>query len=543
MHWRVLGLKLSLLLLSAALLPGCSPSNGPSGGALKPGVLRLAFRGDIRTLDPAIASDSTNIAVVRLIYRSLLDFDEDVNLVPMLAEKLPELGPDKRTWTIRLKKGVCFSNGREVVADDFVYSIRRVLDPKTKSSQAAFLGNIAGATDFTEGKNANVSGLRATGRYSLEIETKTPDLTLPYLLALVCTAAVPREEVEKKALEGEGNNFFRQPVGTGPFVLDEWRRDLRLRLKRSEHYSLPDKPALDTIEFTFGTDNLTRQLMFERGELDVLEYPNGSTFVALKNDPRWQPYLLTRVMINTWWLVLNCEMEPFKDRRVRRAFNHAIDKQRILKIINGRGTIAKGVLPPGLPGFNPDLQAYEYDPDKAKGLLAEAGYPDGITKPVPLYVSNGREDNVKIVQAIAQDLARVGVAIDLQQMAGQVYNGAVAKRGQAASCFDGMTQDFPDPWDFLEINFHGKNIQEQESMNYFFFNDAQTNRLLDDAAQETDPKLRLDLYRRAEARIMHEAPLVPLYDEIHVRPHQPWVHGDAIHPVWVIRYEKLSVVP
>jgi oligopeptide transport system substrate-binding protein len=529
---------LLLLLLLPALLPGCAGSNGPSAGAPKAGVLRLAMRQDFRTLDPAVVTDSLNIAVLRLLYRSLLDFDDDVNLVPMLAEALPTLGPDKRTWTVRLKKGVCFTNGREVVAGDFVYSIRRVLDPKTKSSQASFLTNIAGAKEFTAGEAANVSGLRAVDRHTLEIETRTPDLTLPYLLALLCTAAVPQEEVEKR-----GDEFFRQPVGTGPFVLDEWRRDTRMRLKRNDGYSLPDKPSLSAIEFTFGADDLTRQLMFERGELDVLEYPNGPTYVALKNGPRWQPYLLTRVFNSTWWLGLNCEMEPFTDKRVRQAFNHAIDKQRILKIINGRGTVAKGILPPDLPGYDPDLKAYEYDPEKAKRLLAEAGYPDGITKPVPLYVSNTFEDAGKIVQAIKEDMARVGVAIDLQVMSTQVFLGTVMKRGQAACTFLGWGQDFPDPWDFLEMSFNGKNIQEQESLNYFFFNDKENNRLLDAAKEETDAQRRLDLYRQAEARIMEEAALVPLYHDILVRPHQPWVHGNSIHPVWFICYEKLSVAP
>ncbi len=527
-----------LLLLPAAFLAGCAGSNNPAAGAPKPGVLRLAFHSDFRSLDPAIAADASNLALLRVIYLSLLDFDDDVNLVPRIAEALPTLGPDKRTWTIRLKKGVCFSNGREVVADDFVYSIRRVLDPKTKSSQASFLCNIAGAKEFTDGDAKDVQGLRTIDKYTLEIETRTPDLTLPYLLALVCTAAVPREEVEKS-----GKDFFRQPVGTGPFVLDDWRRDLRLRLKRNEHYSLPDKPSLEAIEFTFGGDDLTRQLKFERGELDLLEYPNGPAYVALKNNPHWQPYLLSRIFISSWWLAFNCELEPFKDPRVRRALSHAIDKQRIVKIVNGRGTVAKGILPPGLPGYNPELKGYDYDPEKARRLLAEAGYPDGSKKDVPLYVSNQREDNVKISQAIKEDLTRVGVSVDLQVASSQVFEGAVMKRGQAASNYWGWQQDFPDPWDFLEMNFHGKNIQEQESLNYFFFNDEKTNQLLDAAEKETDPQTRLNLYRQAEARIMEEAPVVPIYHDVFVRPHQPWVHGDAIHPVWFIRYEKLSVVP
>ena len=228
---------------------------------------------------------------------------------------------------------------------------------------------------------------------------------------------------------------------------------------------------------------------------------------------------------------------------MRQALNHAIDKQKVLKIVNGRGTVAKGILPPGLPGYNPDLKGYDYDPDKARRLLAEAGYPNGIRTSVPLYVSNQRDDNRKIVLAITEDLARVGVVVDLQEMSSQVFMGAVMKRGRAASNYWGWQQDFPDPWDFLEMSFHGKNITEQESNNYFFFNDEKTNRLLDEAEKETDPQHRLNLYQQAEAHIMEEAPLVPLYHDVLVRPHQPWVHGDAIHPVWVIRYEKLAVVP
>ncbi len=527
------GLEWVLILLPLLAL-GC----GGGSGAPQPGVLRVGQRQDFRSLDPATATDAANIAVVRLIYRSLLDFDDEVNLVPALAADMPTLGSDHKTWTIHVRPGVCFSNGREVVAEDFVYSIRRIIDPKTKSMASSYLLSIAGAKEFADGKADDIRGLRAVDRYTLEIETKEPDLTVPYLLAGVPTAAVPREEVEKA-----GTDFFRQPVGTGPFALAEWRRDLHLRLKRNEHYSLPDKPALDAIEFTFNLDDLTCLEMFQRGELDLLEYPSGPAYVALKNDPKWQPYVITRVYNGTWWLAFNCEMEPFTDVRVRRALSHAIDRERLLRIVNGRGTIAKGILPPDMPGYNPNLKGYDYDPDLARRLLAEAGYPNGIKEPIPFYGTSATEDRMKLTDAIADDLRRVGVETQLQVMAEQVFEGAVMKRHTAAMNFWGWAQDFPDPWDFLHMNFHGDNIQDTDSVNYFFFNDDETNRLLNEARKETDRKKRLDLYQQAEQRIMDEAPCVPIYHDIQVHAHQPWLRGDAIHPVWFTRYEKMAVVP
>src|SRR5262249_37230225 len=151
-------------------------------------------------------------------------------------------------------------------AADFVYSWERLLDPKTKSPATAYLNGIRGAEAFMKGEAEHVAGLSAPDRYTFRSELREPNAAFVGSLALLSTAAVPREEVERW-----GEDFFRHPVGTGPFVLAEWQRDLHLRLERNPNYSLPDLPALDAVEVTLGTDDLTRQMMFERGELDLLQ--------------------------------------------------------------------------------------------------------------------------------------------------------------------------------------------------------------------------------------------------------------------------------
>src|SRR5262249_50876800 len=154
-----------------------------------------------------------------LLNQGLYDCDDQMNIVPWLAAEMPELSADKTTYTIRIKPGTRFANGREVEAEDFVYAIRRIFDPATQSPGLTFLRNIRGARAFRAGEAADVGGLRARDRHTLCVELEQPDLAFLWLLTLPYTQPVPREEVERR-----GKSWARNPCGTGPFVLTEWRR-------------------------------------------------------------------------------------------------------------------------------------------------------------------------------------------------------------------------------------------------------------------------------------------------------------------------------
>ena len=544
-----------LALVGCALAAGCwsGVTPPPPAAGWVPDTLRFAQKSDFRTLDPAVANDASLIPVVRMLFQPLLDYDAESRLVPLVAEATPTLSEDGKKYTFHLKKGVHFSDGprckgREVTADDFVYSWTRLLDPKTKSSGASYLldQKVVGADDFADGKATTVAGLHAPDRYTLEVELEQPSLTFPYVTAMTFFAPVPREEVEQYPEADRNDEFAVHPVGNGPFVLKEWRRGLRMRLERDPHYWGPNPPGLQAIDVKFNLDDLTVQMMFERGELDLADHVPSPDYVRLRRDSRWEPYLEKLTVNGEYYLNLNCEMAPFdgpNGKLVRQAFNYAIDKERLVKISNERYTVALGVVPPHVPGYHSRVQGYSFDPEKAKKLLADAGYPHGLPNPLTLWLSGDTAGGTRIAEAIAQDLDDIGVKVDINPVNYSVFLPAAGMRGKVAFSFSGWYQDYPDPSDFLDMLFSTRAIKEEESNNMAFYSSEQADRLMDAGDKERDPAKRLQYYEEAEKVIVDDAPVVPLVDSVEIWMRQPWVKGFKLHPVWLVRYEELSISP
>ncbi len=540
--------RVSFALMLCALAAGCQAgvSAPPPTTGWVAGTLRLGQRADFRSLDPAIANDTALVPIVRMIFQPLLDYDDGVNLVPLVAESMPTLSKDGKTYTFHLKKGVTFSNGREVTADDFVYSWTRLLNPKTKSPGASYIvDKIAGAQDYADGKADHVAGLDAPDRYTLKVELVRPDLTFLYVAAMTFLAPVPREEIEKYPEEDRNEKFAVHPVGNGPFVLKEWRRNLRLRLERDPHY-WGKPPALEAIDVKFGLEDVTKQMMFERGELDLTEVIPAPDYVRLKNDPRWKPYFERLVFNGEYYLNLNCEMPPFdgpNGKKVRQAFNYAIDKDRLVRLSNGRYTPATDVVPPNMPNYHFEGKGYSYDPEKAKELLAEAGYHDDPEHPIVLWLGNETGGAERMAEVIKQDLAVVGVTVELNPVTYDVFLPAASKRKTVACSLSGWFQDYPDPSDFLDVLFSSKAATDIESNNMAFYKSDEADKWMDAGDKETDPAKRMRDYERAEEVVMDDAPVVPLVDGVETWLHQSWVKGFKIHPVWLVRYEELSISP
>jgi ABC-type transport system substrate-binding protein len=280
-------------------------------------------------------------------------------------------------------------------------------------------------------------------------------------------------------------------------------------------------------------------MMFERGELDMLFSIPAPDFVRLTADSAWKPYVSSLPVNETVYLSLNCELAPFTDRRVRQALNNAVDKDRILKIINGRGVAARGVLPPLLPGYNPKLTGYPHDPTKARQLLAEAGYPDGFT--VALWAVADSGSWLKIAEAVQQDLAEVGIRVEVKPVAYAIFDEAVGRRGTVPFALTSWPQDYPDPSDFLDVLFRSDRLTEARCNNTAFYTSPRLDTLLQAAARETDPRLRLRRYQKAEEVVAEDAPWVFLYHPTDYRLCQPWVQGFQMHPVWAARFDKLGL--
>jgi oligopeptide transport system substrate-binding protein len=522
------GFVLRSLALAAAASGGCG---GTSAGGPRGNILRLAYATDHRSLDPAIANDMNVIPLLRLIHQTLLDFDDaGINLVPLLAEALPEVSADRCTYTFRIRQGIRFSTGREVTAKDFVTAWERILDPKTKSPNTEYLNGLVGAKDFQEGKADHVEGLTAPNNSTLKATLEKPDHNFPFVTAMLLTAPLPAEEIEAR-----GANFFRRPVGAGPYLVEEWRRSMRLVLGRNPHYTTGPAPGPDGITVLLGYDIPTQLMMFERGELDSVTDIPSADFGRLRKDPHWGPLLTPLTESSTYFLILNCELEPFTDRRIRQAIAWAVDRERIIRLLNGRAIVARGPVPPLMPGYNPQLRGYDHDPDKARRLLAEAGHANDLH--LTLWVPTNEPDRVKIAQSVQQDLREVGIEVTLNPTAYEIFLPTTGKRHEVPFSLFGWFQDYPDPSTFLDMLYSGERITEVECNNMSFFNDPAINELIEQAKKE-DPPRRYELFRQVEQRVLDECPNVYLYHPIRYYIHQSWVKGAKMDPIWLTRYDR-----
>ena len=342
------------------------------------GMYRRMLGDNPSTLDPAFVTDIYGRAVVSQIFDGLVQFDAHLKPLPALAE-FWEASRDGRTWTFTLRRGVKFHHGREVTAHDVVYSFTRLLDPEKPLPVTELFRRIQGAKEFMQGKAQDVQGLKAVDRYTLQMVLEEPLAPALAVLGLAHAAVVPQEEVERL-----GERFGRAPVGTGPFKFVRWEPNQEIVLEANDQY-YEGRPFLDAIVFKIvvGGKLEERFAEFLKGNLEETIIPSGKTD-EVRTDPQYRQYQRFRKpTLSLLYIGFNTQLKPFDDKRVRQAFNYAVNKEAIVREITKRGSLpATGALPPGMPGYDPELQGYAYHPAKAKRLLAEAGYPDGAGFPV-----------------------------------------------------------------------------------------------------------------------------------------------------------------
>jgi ABC-type transport system substrate-binding protein len=499
-------------------------------GERRGGVLRLAASEDVPTLDPALGYDTRSWFFEQHLYETLFTYDDESRLVPALAER-HEVSADGLHYRFVLLPGLVFSDGSPLTAADAVGSIERVLDPKTRSQGAEYFRSVRGARAFAAGEAPHVTGLRAVDDRTLEIDVEAPDPLFLHKLALMFAAVIPAERARQL-----GDDFTNAPIGSGPFVLREWRRGERIVLARNPRYRVPELPYLDGVEEHLGVNLELAWLMFESGELDVAGIPPAD-FPAVKRDPRRADQLVSKMTLTTQYVGLNCEMPPLDDRRVRQALNWAVNKDAVIALINGRGIVARGVVPVNLPGWQPPTAGYGFDPDKARALLAEAGRSDGFATAI---WTQGSDLDLKIAQRLQQDLAAVGVRLGIKQVAWSSFLEAI-RQPKTAPMFDlGWSADFPDPSNFLETLFHSRNV---DANNHTFYGNPGFDRLLEQARPLTDQAVRYGLYADAERILVDDAPIIFLYQPISYVIHDRRVHDYRIHPLTPTRVTEVWLEP
>jgi peptide/nickel transport system substrate-binding protein len=475
------------------------------------GAMVVTYKDDVVTLDPAIGYDWQNWSIIKSIFSGLMDYlPGTTDLTPNLAESY-EISPDGLTYTFKLRPGVKFHNGRALVAGDLKYSIERTVNPKTQSPGQGFFGMIKGFDDLAAGKADSLAGIKVLDDQTIQFELSQPNATFLHVLAINFSFAVPKEEVDKW-----GADFGKHPVGTGAFKLNEWKLGQRIELGRNPDYHKAGLPRLDQVVFEIGQEPTVALMRLERGEVDILgDGIPPARFVNIIKDPKYEGMIIEGGQLHTGYVTMNVKMKPFDNVKVRQAVNMAINKDRIVKIINNRALPANQPLPPAMPGYDKSYQGYPYDQGKAKALLAEAGYPDGFE--TELWVMNV-DPNPRIAQAIQQDLAAVGIKADLKNQSQGPVIAAGGEPDQAPMIWSGgmaWIADFPDP-----SNFYGPILgcggAVKGGWNWAWYCNEDLDKLAAQADAMSDPAKkaeREELWRSIFIKIMDDAPWAPVFNE------------------------------
>lgn len=519
-RWRAVTVVLIAVLVgTAAVSYGQSPKFG--------GVYHGYFSGDLQAggLDPAKFTGLNEWAVAIDIYNGLVQFDDNNNIVPDLAERWT-VSPDNKTYTFTLRKGVKFSNGREVTAADVKYSIERIYNPATKSPNTwIFEDIIQGTKEMLDGQATELSGIRAMGRYQVRFTLLQPVGHFLSLLTMPQAFVLAKEEVERW-----GDDYASHPVGTGPYILKEWRRQDRIILEANPNY-FAGKPYLAGQEIRIIPESSTAEAEFKAGRLDGLGIP-AATFKEWVNDPRWKPYIVKGAEMAINYFGFNFTRKPFDDIRVRKAFAYAIPRKQILEsIFNGAGVIAHGPIPPGLPGYDSTIPPLPYDPSKAKALLAEAGFANGLEAEMLITPTTNNQRLFGIVQAALR-----GVNINLKPA---FRERAAYFRERRTGNFDiaraDWFADYLDAENFLTPLFHTGNHWSK-------YSNPKVDELIDRARGTVDAKERVRLYQQVERMIIAEMPWVFLWHPVSYSVNQPWVKGSKFYPtprrtlnIWIDR--------
>ena len=504
------------------------------------GSIVVTYKDDMATLDPAIGYDWQNWSMINSMFSRLVDYKAGTTeLEPSLATSF-EVSPDGLSYTFKLNPAAKFTNGRKVVAADIKWSIERAVNPKTQGPGAGFFHSIVGADKMTASTATTMDGITAVDEGTVKFTLSQPDATFLNVLALNFASVVPKE-----AVEAAGADFGKKPVGSGAFKLKEWVTGQRLAFERNADY-FRARPNLDAYTIEVGQEPLVAILRLQKGEVDIAgDGIPPAKYLELKNSPDAAQMIVDRDQLETSYITINTTKKPFDDVRVRQAINMAVNKERIIKIINGRATPATQVLPPGMAAYDKDYKGYAFDVEGAKKLMADAGHKDGFD--TVLYAMNA-DPNPRIAQAIQQDLAAIGIKAEIKSLAQPEVIAAGGNKDQAALTWSGgmgWIADFPDGSDFYgPILGCGGAIPG--GWNWSWFCDKEFEDRATKADAMSDPKQageRAKIWAKIFTDIQTQAaPWVPVFNERRIVARSKRMGGPDqvyIDPTRVINYEAI----
>ena len=502
-------LKKILVVLASMILLfiGCGEKNGAK--KVKEELI-IAQDGESKSLDIHQGNDGFSLRANRLIYSRLVEADENMQIHPGLAESWQQL--DDKTMQFNLRKGIKFHNGDDFTAEDVKFSFERMMN----SPRIAFVLPPIERIDIVDD-------------YTVNIVTKTP---FGPLLAHLSHPALGM--VSKKLLTENPEALKEKPIGTGSYKFKEWIYGDKLVLEKNEDFYDKNERGLKYIIFKNVVEASNRAIGLETGEIDIATPISSVDEENIKNNPKLQ--LLTKPSISYSYIGMNMTKAPLNDIRVRKAINYAIDKQAIIDVIlNGNGKIATSPIAPGVFGFTDKTKNYEYNVEKAKELMKEAGYENGFTTSILVFSGEANTQTAEIVQAY---LKEIGIDLKIEIVEVSAY-WDMTERG-VHNLFLGSWGVVTGDADYgLYAMYHSS--AKGGAGNRDFYENEKVDELLDKAKTEIDPETRKKLYEEAQILIVNDAPDVMLYNRNLTVGAQKYIKGLGIHPVTLYNFATVYI--
>lgn len=537
--------RIEVLAALALLLVGCPEEpqgpryRGAGGEPQTGGTFVFHHESNLDSLDPHLGYNELATMASRLIYDGLLDYDHDAELVPSLAEAMPTISDGGRRFRFRLRQGVRFHpmpgypQGRELTTADVRYSLMRLMSPGIASPGFPFFRTIEGADAYHAGERDDVPGIRVIDRYTIEFQLIEPDQTFLNAMAMTFSYPLPHE-----AVEHFGDEFGRNPVGTGPNVFVRWERGVQVEFRRFAGYWNAG-PSPSRLIFLENLQRGVAAMRFRNGDLDAIHRQNTQDFLFFRQADAWHPTTEEFPLPSTWGIIMNTEIAPFDDVHVRRAVAYGIDREAWVRARSSRINAAGQLVPPNVWGYAEDLEnEHHMDLARAREELALAGYPDGLPEEIELLTGDG--DVSRIYGELFQsDMARIGIRVRLKQLAFATFLQQSGTRRMVQAHLSGWNMDFPDAASFFDPLFHSRAIADESSQNRAFYSNPELDALLDRARAETDRAARLQMYREAATILNDDAPWAFVFNPMLMEVWQPYVKGYRPHPVWSEDYRQV----
>ena len=481
--------------------------------------MQVAFQSDPDTFDPQVCYDATCWDNMQMLFDRLYDYRTNTtDLEPEAAASMPQQSDGGKVYTVAIRPGMTFDNGKPVTAADFVYTFSRICNPATKSPVVGFWLVVQGCSAFSKHPVGAVSGLKALSTDKLQITLTQPDAAFKYVLAMPHASVIPA---------GSGAQQAQHPLGSGPFEMVSYTPGQSIVLKRNPHYWNKSLPHVSGVNEALGTSPTVQLLELEKGQIDLMGDPlPNSDYLNVVNNKSLASQVLHRNSLDTYFLTMNTHVKPFNNPLVREAVSYAINRQFLLKTVNGQGSPATGFIPPGVIGYSSTDLVRSLDVTKAKSLLAQAGYPHGFS--TTLYSWN-TQPWTNLDPAIQQQLAAIGINVKVDPLQESTFFTLAGTPGKAPMTLTFWVADYPDGSDFFQALLSCA-AAIPGGQNYSFYCnhtvDSQVSKgLADPVNAQTD-------YVQAAKDMLADNPIVPLYFGTTTEVRGAKVGGFFANPIW-----------